>query len=282
MLKLSVIGEQKFSGCEIPVIEAGFGKKERIILAKSIADIHNVEVSYINKLINKNIDKFIMDTDVKNIVDDVYNDPELRKKLGLKPSNVNKNTKYVYILSEQGYMKLVASMSNSNDVKWETMNKFIDKYFRMRSDLVEIAGKFLEPNEVNDILKLVNQNPYVKEYTKVLVSPRGKKGSQFKEDKIKPFLDEINKEAAQHLVKSLGVEDLEHIPNVAHKYSTMLIRDFYIPSDNLKREYMGLFEQLVDIRQEVIKDNQKKDNILIENFKSELIKIRSAVKGLLK
>jgi len=62
----------------------------------------------------------------------------------------------------------------------------------------------------------------------------------------------------------------------------MLIRDFYIPSDNLKREYMGLFEQLVDIRQEVIKDNQKKDNILIENFKSELIKIRSAVKGLLK
>lgn len=153
MLKLSVIGEQKFSGCEIPVIEAGFGKKERIILAKSIADIHNVEVSYINRLINKNIDKFIMDTDVKNIVDDVYNDPDLRNKLGLKSSNVNKNTKYVYILSEQGYMKLVASMSNNNDVKWETMNKFIDKYFRMRSDLVEIAGKFLEPNEVNDIIK---------------------------------------------------------------------------------------------------------------------------------
>lgn len=282
MLKLSVIGEQKFSGCEIPVIEAGFGKKERIILAKSIADMHNVEVSYINRLINKNIDRFTMDTDIKNIVDDVYNDPDLRNKLGLKPSNVNKNTKYVYILSEQGYMKLIAAMSNSNDVKWEAMNNFIYKYFRMRSDLVESGEKFLEPNEVNDILKLVNHNPYVKVYTKDLVSPRGKKGSQFKEDKIKPFLDEINKEAAQHLIKTLGVEDLEHIPNVAHKYSTMLIKDFYIPSDNLKKEYIGVFEQLVDIRQEVITDNYKKDNILKENFKSELNKIKSAVKGLIK
>ena len=59
MKELIIKGIQEFMGKEIPVIEGGFGEGQKVVLAKTIAEIHGVELKEINKLINNNIDEFV-------------------------------------------------------------------------------------------------------------------------------------------------------------------------------------------------------------------------------
>lgn len=54
---MTVLGTQKFMGIDIPVIEGGFGENQKVILAKTVAEIHGVKVKEFNKLINNNIDE---------------------------------------------------------------------------------------------------------------------------------------------------------------------------------------------------------------------------------
>ena len=42
----------------IPVIEGGFGEGQKVILAKTVSEIHDVELKHVNELINKNINIF--------------------------------------------------------------------------------------------------------------------------------------------------------------------------------------------------------------------------------
>ena len=148
--------------------------------------------------------------------------------MDLKSTEVNKNTKYIYILSERGYMKLVAAISNNNDTKWDVMKSFADKYFKMKTYLDEIAGKLLSKNEVNDILKFTRQNLYIKDYTKILIPPRGKKGKDFKEKEISIFIGKINSDVERYLITNLGVPDLDHIPAIAYQCASYLIKECYI------------------------------------------------------
>lgn len=123
--------KQEFMGIEIPVIEGGFGEGQRIVLGKTVAEIHKVEIKYINKLINNNIEKF----GVNDLIDCLSSSKELRnfaKENDLIGSNRTQN---VFILSQRGYTKLVAMMDNSNDKKWDVMNNLIDDYFNMRNKL---------------------------------------------------------------------------------------------------------------------------------------------------
>lgn len=57
-LGIEVVGVQAFLGKEIPVIEGGFGEGEKVVLAKTIAEIHEVRLNDIQSLINENIDEF--------------------------------------------------------------------------------------------------------------------------------------------------------------------------------------------------------------------------------
>ena len=41
---LKIRGVQNFLGNEIPVIEGGFGEGQKVVLAKTIAEIHGVEL----------------------------------------------------------------------------------------------------------------------------------------------------------------------------------------------------------------------------------------------
>ena len=56
--EIEITGVQEFLGKEIPVIEGGFGEGEKVVLAKTIAEIHEVDLKRINELINKNLDEF--------------------------------------------------------------------------------------------------------------------------------------------------------------------------------------------------------------------------------
>lgn len=278
MFNLKVNGRQYFSGHEIPIIEGGFGKQERILMAKTVAEFHNIKTADVNRLINANLDKLVENVDMINLYDHVINDKELRDKLGINSAEVIKNNKYIYALSMRGYMKLVSAMGNNNDTKWDVMKNFIDKYFKMRTYLDEIAGKPLSQVEVNEILSLTDQNPYIKEYIKILVPPRGKKGIEFKKKEISKFTGKINSDVEKYLITSLGVSDTEHIPALAYPIARRLVKECYILPENLKKEFSVLFNKLMETREEVIKDNQLKNENAVQCLKEELEKVKLVIR----
>ena len=129
MKNLIVNGKQEFMGMEIPVIEGGFGEGQKVVLAKTIASIHNIELKEVNRLINRNIDRFS-----KNDLIDCLSASESLRSFAKENDLIGSNrTQNVFILSQRGYTKLVAMMDNSNDKKWEVMNNLIDEYFTLRA-----------------------------------------------------------------------------------------------------------------------------------------------------
>ena len=131
--EIEITGVQEFLGKEIPVIEGGFGEGEKVVLAKTIAEIHEVDLKRINELINENIDEFeeyIDILDLKNSVDTT--DPLL--ELGFTKQSIA-NSKNIYILSEQGYFTLVSLMRT--DKAKELRKKFRREYFAMRKQINE-------------------------------------------------------------------------------------------------------------------------------------------------
>ena len=125
--------KQEFMGIQIPVIERGFGEGQKVILAKTVAEIHEVSTPDINKLINRNIERFTINDllDIKNCQS--LSDQQFLS-MGFTKMQISK-AENIFLLSQRGYTKLVAMMDNSNDKKWDVMNNLIDDYFNMRNKL---------------------------------------------------------------------------------------------------------------------------------------------------
>lgn len=126
--EIKVIGKQEFMGREIPVIIGGFGGDNKVITAKEVANIHEVELKTINQSIKRLIDKNRIKVGVHYI--DLLSNENFKvtaSDLGLITSNGQKNC---FILSERGYCKLIKYMDD--DESWDVMDKLIDEYFRMK------------------------------------------------------------------------------------------------------------------------------------------------------
>lgn len=106
MDKILIKGTQNFLGKEIPVITGGFSEGQKVVLAKTIAEIHGVELREVNQLINNNIDEFDFGIDILDLKNTKYFNI-ITNDLEIKVSN---NTKNFYLLSEQGYHALVSIM----------------------------------------------------------------------------------------------------------------------------------------------------------------------------
>lgn len=139
--EIEITGVQEFLGKEIPVIEGGFGEGEKVVLAKTIAEIHEQPLFKINELINNNIDEFEEGIDILNLKDG-GNFEILAKDLGFITSN---RQEYCYILSEQGYFTLV-SLMRTEKAK-ELRKKFRREYFSMRKQIKE-----QKPTCIEDVL----------------------------------------------------------------------------------------------------------------------------------
>ena len=131
---VEVVGVQEFLGKEIPVIEGGFGEGEKVVLAKTIAEVHEVELKVINQLINNNIDEFeegidILDLKGNEDFEVISNDH------GLMSQNAINRSSNIYLLSEQGYMCLISFMKTEKAK--ELRKKFRREYFAMRKVIRE-------------------------------------------------------------------------------------------------------------------------------------------------
>ena len=123
--KIIIKGTQDFMGINIPVIEGGFGENCKVILAKTIADIHGVRLNDIQDLINQNIDEFEFGVDILDLCDENFKTDAVG--LGFIISN---RQKHCYLLSEQGYMLLVGFMKTEKAK--EIRKNLRREYFAMR------------------------------------------------------------------------------------------------------------------------------------------------------
>ena len=176
MNEIKVIGTQEFMGKQINVIEGGFGEGQRIITAKQISEIHDVEVKEVNKLINNNIDEFEIDVDIIDLKE-TGDYKELVLSLGYSNAEYG-NAKHIYILSEQGYIALVGLMKT--DKARKIRKQFRREYFTMRQII-----KSDEQLKAMYLLKAVESNGEesaiaIKNYTDLRIK-----------EETKPLLDTI-------------------------------------------------------------------------------------------
>lgn len=131
-MNLSINGTINFNGIEVKNIEGGFREGEKTVLSSDVARIHDVELKEINQSVQRNLKRFTCN-DLIDLMEEKFK--VTASDLGLITSN---GQKHLYLFSERGYIKLVSCMSNSNEKKWEVMDKFIDEYFKMRKIIKEI------------------------------------------------------------------------------------------------------------------------------------------------
>lgn len=128
MMELQVKGTQSFMGKEIPVIEGGFGEGKKVILAKTIAEIHEMNLGKINQLINNNIDEFEDGIDILDLkLNDTYKVSLQELNFSNRDITISKN---IYLLSEQGYIALVMLMRTEKAK--EIRKQLRREYFAMR------------------------------------------------------------------------------------------------------------------------------------------------------
>ena len=128
---IAVQGQMEFMGLEIPVVYGGFGRNQMCILAKTVAEIHGVELKAVNQNIKNNIKRFKDGIDVIDLKTGHFDLPVL-EQLGLTKAQIG-NAKNIFLLSERGYAKLIKIMDD--DKSWEVHDKLVDEYFNLREEV---------------------------------------------------------------------------------------------------------------------------------------------------
>lgn len=132
MNEIVIKGTQNFMGISIPIVYGGFGEGQKCVTAKTIAEIHDMHMydinTYVKRLIERN--KAKEGIDYINLLSDCQSNRNLAVSLGLVGGN---KTKYAFLFSERGYMKLIKYMDD--DKSWDVMENFIDEYFRMKEHI---------------------------------------------------------------------------------------------------------------------------------------------------
>ena len=144
MNELKINGTQEFMGMDIPIITGGFGEKCKTVLAKTVAEIHEVELNDINRLITNNLDEFEMGIDLidfKNSV--ITNHPLLENSIFTKQQFAN--SKNIYLLSEQGYMALVNLMrtDKARDIRKQFRRTYFSMVETIQNTISEVDMKIL-------------------------------------------------------------------------------------------------------------------------------------------
>ena len=165
--ELQIKGNISFMGINLPNVYGGFGEDKKCILAKSVAEIHGVELKRINELIKNNMDEFEVGIDILDLKAGRYQRPVLENDLFTKTQY--SNAKNIYLLSESGYMTLVMLMRTPKAK--EIRKKLRKEYFEMREQLEQEQklSKTLEEQKKEYLLQVYEGGLNAIEGTKKLI-----------------------------------------------------------------------------------------------------------------
>ena len=229
MNELTVKGTQKFIGKEIPVVEGGFSEGQKVMLAKTIAEIHEVQLKEINRLINNNLDEFDFGIDILDLKNGDCKAPLENLGFSNRDISISKN---IYLLSEQGYHALV-SLMRTEKAK-EIRKQLRRKYFAMRE--VINSNEQLKASLLLKAVESVGAESVIaiRDYTNIRI-----------EEETKPL-----------------IEELEKLSPLADKYNIFLdtegLTDVNTLSKNLAIKGLGRnnFYKYLREKQMLMKDNQ--------------------------
>ena len=236
---IDVKGTQEFMGKEIPVIEGGFGEGQKVVLAKTIAEIHETELKEINRLINNNLDEFDFGIDILDLQNGDCKAPLENLGFSNRDISISKN---IYLLSEQGYHALVSLMRT--DKAKEIRKQLRREYFAMREVI-----KNDEQLKANLLLSIYNGGQDAVIASKQLTELE-KKPLLDKIEQDKPLVDFANTIAESSDSIDMGkfaklVKDENVFKGGRNKLFEHLRNEKYLMKDNTPyQKYidMGIFE----------------------------------------
>ena len=220
MSDLVIKGTQLLEGKEIKIIEDKFDETQKYMLASDIGNQHNVNLKNINELIKSNKKRFrnLDLLDLKSFVSS-----ETLLEYGYSKQQIA-NSKNIFLLSERGYTKFVAMMGNSNEKKWEVMDKLIDGYFKMR----EIIKNSLNFEDEDYLIYQLQEQKKIKEQLNQ-INNRALKNE--KEIDNLPLLSIDSKEVSncvkRKAVELLGGKKSEAYKNVSKKVFSDMYKDLW-------------------------------------------------------
>lgn len=235
MNTIKVNGTQNFMGIDIPIVEGGFGENCKVLFTKTIAEIHEMKVKEINKIINSNIDEFEFGVDILDLKTGDYKEPVLQSGILTKAEYGNSNN--IYLLSEQGYMLLVGFMKTEKAK--EIRKKLRREYFTMRQ--VINSNERLKANYLLDIYN-GGQKAIIasKKLTEIEV-----------EEAKKPLLEKnnaLNNENNLLSQKNLKWADRPLINSLVRSYAKSVGGDFAKAWNDFKKELLYKYSINLNLR----------------------------------
>lgn len=149
--ELMVKGKIKVCGIEVPNVYGGFGGDQRVILAKTVAELHNMETRVINQDINRHILKGYFEeeidfVDLKQVTGgDVFLD-ELKSQKVFTKAQIG-NAKNIYLLSQQGYTLLLKLLGS--ELAMKQYKEVIRDYFSIKE---VIQTQAITPDELKQLV----------------------------------------------------------------------------------------------------------------------------------
>jgi hypothetical protein len=131
-------GRTELFGISVPNLYGGFGENQKVMLAKTIAEIHGRELFKINELINNNRERF---RDGEHVID-LKNNKEvaiLLKDSEIMTQNAINASTNIFLLSQRGYIRLLKIMDD--DIAWEKWDVIEREYFDLKEQQTETMSQ---------------------------------------------------------------------------------------------------------------------------------------------
>ena len=191
-------------------------KKERVITAWDIGKVHNRDVGEINKIFNRNKDKFILNEDYF-----ILKIKDFSERFKTIQDFIPNNVKEIVLFTESGYLMLVKTFTD--DLSWDIQRQLVKGYFKLKELKSSVdKDKRLEIMEKNANVRMAKMLksliPFSKSerYKEILVSEATKvlTGREL----IPPPEVEAKTITATQIAEKLGVS-VQKIGIISNKYN---------------------------------------------------------------
>lgn len=191
-------------------------KKERVVTAWDIGKVHSRDVGEINKIFNRNKDKFILNEDYF-----ILKIKDFSERFKTIQDFIPNNVKEIVLFTESGYLMLVKTFTD--DLSWEIQRQLVKGYFKLKEIKSSIdKDKRLEIMEKNANVRMAKMLksliPFSKSerYKEILVSEATKvlTGREL----IPPPEVEAKTITATQIAEKLGVS-VQKIGIISNKYN---------------------------------------------------------------